>query len=552
MFAVVEAYKAGSFSRSYWSRNIISGLIVGVVALPLAMAFAIASGVKPEQGIYTSIIAGIAVSLFGGSRVQIAGPTGAFIVLLASIVGQYGIAGLQTATFMAGIMLIFLGMAKLGSIIKYIPSPVINGFTTGIAVTIWIGQWPAFFGLTLAPTEHFHQKLLAVFNALPDLNAPTTIVGLISLCLVLLPLKMKMISRLPGPLLALVIMTSWQYLFGNSQIATIGSAFGGIPQQLPSFAVPDLSLTTMLSLIGPAFAIAMLGSIESLLSAVVADGMAGTKHNSNQELVGQGIANVLCPMFGGIAATGAIARTATNIRNGATNPLSGIVHALVLLLIVLCLAPLAQFIPLATLSAILFVVAWNMSEVHHFIKITRFAPRADCIILIITFLLTVFADLVVAVNIGVILAILQFLRRMASSVEVKYNHNHDLQQELHRSEVVTLPQDVAVYSVEGPFFFAAVDTFEQALNRLNQPPRILVIRLKWVPFIDISGIEILEKLAHQVIAAGGSLYITGANPRVEQKLRKAKIITLIGEGNLYHSFEQLVDIISDRDNEIGQ
>ncbi len=416
MFAIYESYKAGQLQPKQWVNNITAGLIVGVVALPLAMAFAIASGVKPEQGIYTAIIAGIIVSLFGGSRVQIAGPTGAFIVILAGIVAEHGVAGLQIATIMAGFILVVLGLARLGSIIRYIPDPVIVGFTSGIGVIIWVGQWRDFFGLPEIKGEHFHQKLVAIFHAFPQFHLTTTLLALLSLALVIFGPKIPKLSKIPGPLLALVVVTSLQYVVGFEGVRTIGSAFGGIPQGLPEFALPDLSLSQMIQLIGPAFAIAMLGAIESLLSAVVADGMAGTKHNSNQELVGQGIANIVAPLFGGIAATGAIARTATNIRNGGNSPIAGVMHALTLVIILLVLAPLAVNIPLATLSAILFVVAWNMCEAPHFVQLAKRAPRADVAILLLTFGLPVFADLGVAVNFGVIIAMLPFVKRMASSV----------------------------------------------------------------------------------------------------------------------------------------
>ncbi|NAX37356.1 sodium-independent anion transporter, partial [Vibrio sp. V27_P1S3P104] len=445
MFAVYESYKAGLLKPNQWIKNITAGIIVGVVALPLAMAFAIASGVKPEQGIYTAIIAGIIVSLFGGSRVQIAGPTGAFIVILAGIVAEFGVAGLQIATMMAGVILLILGIAKLGSIIRYIPSPVIVGFTSGIGVIIWIGQWQEFFGLPAITGDHFHQKLIAIFYAFPRLDLTTTLLGLFSLALVIFGPKLPKLAKVPGPLLALLVVTSLQYTVGFDGVRTIGSAFGGIPQGLPELAIPQVSFSQILQLIGPAFAIAMLGAIESLLSAVVADGMAGTKHNSNQELVGQGLANIVAPLFGGIAATGAIARTATNIRNGGNSPISGIIHALTLVIILLALAPLAVNIPLATLSAILFVVAWNMSEAPHFIKLIKRAPKADVAILLITFGLTVFADLVVAVNIGVIIATLHFVKRMAASVEVKASTPRELNYELQQHGMTELPREIAVY-----------------------------------------------------------------------------------------------------------
>ncbi|EEW08200.1 SulP family inorganic anion transporter [Vibrio mimicus] len=537
MFAIYESYKAGQLQPKHWVNNITAGLIVGVVALPLAMAFAIASGVKPEQGIYTAIIAGIIVSLFGGSRVQIAGPTGAFIVILAGIVAEHGIAGLQIATIMAGFILVILGLARLGSIIRYIPDPVIVGFTSGIGVIIWVGQWRDFFGLPEIKGEHFHQKLIAIFHAFPQFHLTTTLLALLSLALVIFGPKIPKLSKIPGPLLALLVVTTLQYVIGFEGVRTIGSAFGGIPQGLPEFALPDLSLSQMIQLIGPAFAIAMLGAIESLLSAVVADGMAGTKHNSNQELVGQGIANIVAPLFGGIAATGAIARTATNIRNGGTSPIAGVMHALTLVIILLVLAPLAVNIPLATLSAILFVVAWNMSEAPHFIQLAKRAPRADVAILLLTFGLTVFADLVVAVNIGVIIAMLHFVKRMASSVEVKANGSQDLSYELAQQGKTALPRELAVYALEGPFFFAAAETFERVMSSIQETPQILILRLKWVPFMDITGIQTLEEIIQSFHKRGIKVLISGANSRVSQKLLKAGIVGLVGEQNVYPAFE---------------
>ncbi|MBY7666924.1 SulP family inorganic anion transporter [Vibrio anguillarum] len=548
MFAVYESYKAGLLRPKQWLNNISAGLIVGVVALPLAMAFAIASGVKPEQGIYTAIIAGVIVSLFGGSRVQIAGPTGAFIVILAGIVSQYGLSGLQIATMMAGVILLVLGVAKLGSIIRYIPDPVIVGFTSGIGVIIWVGQWQEFFGLPKIEGEHFHQKLVSIFHAFPQMDWATTGLALFSLALVIFGPKIPKLSKVPGPLLALVTVTVLQYFVGFEGIRTIGSAFGGIPQGLPEFSLPEVSFSQIILLIGPAFAIAMLGAIESLLSAVVADGMAGTKHNSNQELVGQGIANIVAPLFGGIAATGAIARTATNIRNGGTSPLSGVVHSLTLVIILIALAPLAVNIPLAVLSAILFVVAWNMSEVPHFIKLVKRAPKADVVILLLTFGLTVFADLVVAVNIGVIIATLHFVKRMASSVEVKASTHHELSAELLRHGQTQLPRELAVYALEGPFFFAAAETFERVMSSIQEQPEILIIRLKWVPFMDITGLQSIEEMIENFHKKNVQVLISGANTRVAMKLKKAGIVDLVGEDNFFSQFDDALSVSLQRLN----
>ena len=350
--------------------------------------------------------------------------------------------------------------------------------------------------------------------------------------------KRPALKRIPSPLIALILATILQTIFHFDGVATIGSAFGGIPQGLPLFHIPEISISRIIELIGPAFTIAMLGAIESLLSAVVADGMSGTRHDSNRELIGQGLANIAAPLFGGFAATGAIARTATNIRNGGNSPLAGIVHSLTLILIILFLAPLAVNVPLATLAAILFVVAWNMSEAKHFIKLIQRAPRADVVILLVTFMLTIFVDLVVAVNIGVILAILHFLLRMADSVVVEQQTEEQLAQELIQNEIPTLPANVLVYSVEGPFFFGAVEHFELALANTHTDPRVIIIRLRWVPFIDITGLQALEEAIQDMQKREIRVILTGANSRVEAKLRKAGIITLIGPQNIFKEFVQ--------------
>ncbi len=552
MLALIEAQRAGLLSRQHWLPNIVSGVIVGIVALPLAMAFAIASGAKPEQGLYTAIIAGFLVSALGGSRLQIAGPTGAFIVILAGITAKYGIAGLQVATLMAGVILLLLGLARMGTIIRFIPDPVILGFTAGIGVIIWVGQWQDFFGLPAVAGEHFHEKLWHLLHALPHFDGTTTALAALSLGLVIFSPKLPGMKRVPGPLVALVVATTLQAVFHFASVRTIGSAFGGIPSGLPTLQLPEISIKGVIELIGPAFTIAMLGAIESLLSAVVADGMAGTRHDSNQELIGQGIANIAAPLFGGFAATGAIARTATNIRNGGTSPLAGIVHALTLVLIVLFLAPLAVHVPLAALAAILFVVAWNMSEVRHFAKMIQRAPRADVVILLVTFGLTVFADLVVAVNIGVILATLHFLRRMATSVEVRQATQQELHQEFAHLGPAQLPPGVLVYAVEGPFFFGAVENFERALASTHTDPRVLIIRLRWVPFIDITGLQTLEEVILDLHKRGVKVMLLGANPKVHGKLEKAGILQLIGRENSFTVFGDALAACReriDRDND---
>ncbi|HYJ13505.1 MAG TPA: SulP family inorganic anion transporter [Thermomicrobiales bacterium] len=524
MIAVREAYQAGLLRRGQWLPNIVAGSIVGIVALPLAMAFAIATGARPEQGIYTAIIAALVVSLFGGSRLQIAGPTGAFVVILASIVNTHGIEGLQLATMMAGVILVLMGIFRLGVILRFIPAPVIVGFTAGIGVVIWVGQWASFFGLPALEGEHVHEKIASFFHQLDAIDPATTILALTGLIIVIYAPRLTYLHRIPSPLIAMVIITLIQVIVGFDSVATIGSTFGGIPLGLPAFAPPTISLDAILDLLGPAFTIALLGAIESLLSAVVADGMAGTRHDSNQELKGQGLANVAVACFGGIAATGAIARTATNIRNGATSPLAGVTHSLVLLAIILVLAPLASSIPLAVLAAILFVVAWNMSEVRHVIRMIRRAPVADVAILLITFVLTIAADLVIAVNVGVLLATVHFLHRMASSVEVRRSDHEVAPQDL--------PADVAVYSIEGPFFFAAVESFEHALAQTHTDPKAIIIRLGSVPFVDITGIETLREVREDFEQRGVRVVFTEANQQVVERLLRGGVIVQ-GDGSNY-------------------
>ncbi|MDP3977837.1 MAG: SulP family inorganic anion transporter [Pseudomonas sp.] len=551
MIALREAWNAGLLGRKHWLNNLVSGVIVGIVALPLAMAFAIASGVKPEQGIYTAIVGGVLVSLFGGSRLQIAGPTGAFIVILASITAEHGVGGLQIATMMAGAMLLLLGITRLGAVIKFIPAPVIVGFTAGIGVIIWVGQWKDFFGLPKVGGEHFHEKVWHLLQALPGLHPATTLLAILSLGLVLFSPKLPGFRRVPGPLVAMLVVTLIQALFQFDGVATIGSAFGGIPRGLPEFGLPEVSLARVIELIGPAFAIAMLGAIESLLSAVVADGMTGTKHDSNQELIGQGIANLATPLFGGFAATGAIARTATNIRNGGTSPLAGIMHAVTLLLIILFLAPLASDIPLCALAAILFVVAYNMSELRHFKRMVLRAPRADVAILLITFGLTVFSDLVVAVNIGVILAMLHFMRRMAASVEVQQVVEQELEAELRVGGHSHLPPGVLVYTIEGPLFFAAAENFERALAQTHTDPQMLVIRLNRVPFMDITGLQTLEEVIQQLHKRKIVVKLCEANRKVLAKLDKAGILQEIGQEHYHTDFNAALGAYKEREQAPG-
>jgi SulP family sulfate permease len=534
MIAILDAYKNGLLNRNNWIKNLVAGVIVGVVALPLAMAFAIASGAKPEQGLYTSIVAGIAVGLFGGSRIQIAGPTGAFIVILANITAHYGISGLQLASLMAGFILIGMGALKLGDVIKFIPDPVIVGFTSGIGVIIFLGAWKDFFGLSLSLPLNapFYKKLFALFHALPHLDITTTLLALLSFTLVLL--TPKLFKRIPGPLVALVVASLLQPLFHFTSVATLGSTFGGIPQHLPSFHLPSMHFSTMMDLFGSAFTIALLGAIESLLSATAADGMAGTRHHSNQELIGQGIANILSPLFGGFAATGAIARTATNVRNGGNCAISPITHSIFLLLVLVLLAPLAIHVPLCCLAAILFVVSYNMSDVPHFIYMLKHAPSYDIIVMVITFLLTIFTNLVLAVNIGIVLALLFFVSRMYQTSNVLLHSHDELKKQLPNLE--SLPKDLFVYSIQGPLFFGVAEKVEHTLLTTNELPKTIIFRLNEVPFMDITGLETLREIVQRFHKNGVKLYICEANLRVSKKLLRLGLTSWLEDTSLTDSF----------------
>jgi sulfate permease, SulP family len=544
VIALLEAHRAGLFRREHLPPNIIAGVVVGVVAMPLAMAFAIASGATPAQGLYTAIVAGLATALLGGTRVQISGPTGAFIAVLAGVTAQYGIAGLQAATFMAGVILLLMGLTRLGSVIKFIPGPVIAGFTAGIAVIIWIGQWKDFFGLRpVATGTHFHEKLAALLAAFPALDITTTALAAGTLLLLVAGTRWLQripgLARIPAPLVAMLAATAVQAGFAFPGVATIGTAFGGIPRALPAFSWPALDFTQALQLVGPAFAIALLGAIESLLTAVVADGMTGTRHDSNQELIGQGAANMLAPLFGGFAATGAIARTATSIRNGATSPLAGVVHALFLVAVILLLAPWAAHVPLAALAAILFFVAWNMADAPHVMRLLRTAPLADRFLMVSTFVLTVFVDLVVAVNVGVVLAALLFMRRMAETVRVERQAFDD-----GSGEEVVLPPQVLVYRIEGPFFFGAAEKLERTLERVQLNVQVVVIRLGRVPFMDATGLTTLAEIVQRFQRRQVRVLLCGLHEDLRGALDAAGITTLVGPGDVCRDMREVAQRVA--------
>lgn len=526
---LLESYRAGLFKRKHWLPNLIAGVTVGIIALPLAMAFAIASGVKPEQGIYTAIVAGFLVSMFGGSRVQIAGPTGAFIVILSGITAKYGVEGLQLATLMAGGMLMLMGFARFGAVIKFIPKPVILGFTAGIAVAIWVGQWHFFFGLPTPSGAHFHAKFWHVLQSLPQLNLNTTLLGLGSLLILLSVNKVSYLKRVPAPLVALLFATALQAHFNFIGVATIGSAFGGIHPGLPGLHIPAFTLDRALELLGPAFTIAMLGSIESLLSAVVADGMAGTRHHSNRELIGQGLANIFTPLFNGFAATGAIARTAANVRNGGNSPVAGVIHAVTLALILVFLAPLAANVPLTALAAILFIVAWNMSEAKHAIQLIRRAPKVDSLILVVTFFATIFIDLVVAVNIGVLLAVLHFMFKIAASVSVKL-----------RTQAPENDIGIQIYAINGPIFFGAVEAIKDGLMHPPHLTQVVILSFEWVPLMDMSGLQAIEDSIIALQKMNIKVFLCGVTPKIMKKLDKAGVIKLLGENGVVSNAEHVM------------
>ncbi|HEX9093658.1 MAG TPA: SulP family inorganic anion transporter [Coriobacteriia bacterium] len=523
MPAFLEAWRAGLLRRDNIIGNIVAGAVVGVVAIPLAMAFAVASGAKPEQGLYTALVAGILVTLFGGTRVQIAGPTGAFAVLLFGVVAKHGFAGLQIVTLMAGVMLVAFGLARLGSVIRFIPESVILGFTAGIAVVIWVGQWANFFGLPEVAAETFLERLIALAGALPRLQPATTLLGVASVLVIVLWPRIPVLREVPGPLVALVAGTAYVAFAHPAGIATIGSAFGGIPAGLPPLTLPHASLATVTSLIQPAFAIALLGAIESLLSATVADGMAGTRPDANQELLGQGIANLGAALFGGFAATGAIARTATNLRHGGNSPVAGIAHAGVIVLVLVALAPLAAFVPLATLAAILFVVAFNMSDMGRVVRVIRRAPRSDVAVMLVTLGLTVFADLVIAVEVGVILAMLNFFRRMTAAVKVRALEDDELAEHLPEAAAPALPPGVLVYTIDGPFFFGAVEQFESALLHTGTDPKAVILSLARVPFIDLTGMVALRDAVERLEKRGVRVALCCASEDVSDRLEKAAL-----------------------------
>jgi SulP family sulfate permease len=525
-----------NYTAAQFYKDAVAGVIVGIVALPLAIAFAIASGVSPEKGIFTAIIAGLIISALGGSRVQIGGPTGAFIVIVYGIVQQFGVSGLVIATFIAGILLIIMGLAKLGNTIKYIPYPLIIGFTTGIAVIIFSSEVKDFLGLKMGSVPaDFISKWLEYGRHLSSVNLYALFIGIFTLLVVLL--WPRITHKIPGSLIAIVIST-WFVWFFHLPVETIGSRFGTIPSSLPRPVIPGVSLATIQQLIRPAFTIALLGSIESLLSAVVADGMIGGNHRSNTELIAQGFANICSSIFGGIPATGAIARTATNVKNGGRTPIAGIIHAVTLLLIMLFVGRWAALIPMATLAGILIVVAWNMSELENFIAVFK-GSKSDAAVLLTTFGLTVLVDLTVAIEIGMILAAFLFMRKMMQSSSVQqafFSADQLSDQELNPK---VIPMGVDVFEINGPLFFGAAYKFKDAMKVLEKPARVLIIRMGNVPVIDATGIRVLRDVHQEIKKKGTKLILSEVNSeQVMGELKKARLLFQIGKGNIRSSFEK--------------
>lgn len=538
LFTTLKNYTSKQFLA-----DLSAGTIVGIVALPLAIAFGIASGVTPEKGLITAIIAGFIISFLGGSRVQIGGPTGAFIVIVYGIVQQYGVNGLIIATIMAGVILVIMGLARFGSVIKFIPHPVVVGFTSGIALLIFSTQIKDFFGLAIdeVPSEFFDKWIEYSFN-FSTINYYAF--GTAALALFIIIIFPKITHKIPGSIVALLVTTAIVQIF-HFPVETIGSKFGELPSALPSPVFPQIDFAVIKNLIGPATTIAILAAIESLLSAVVADGMIGGRHRSNMELVAQGVANIITPLFGGIPATGAIARTATNIKNGGRTPVAGIVHAFVLLIITLFFGQYAKLIPMATLAAILIIVAYNMSEWRSFVEIFK-SPKSDIIVLLTTFGLTVVFDLTIAIQVGMVLAVFLFMRSMAmvTNVGIITRELKDDDEEAVDSNAITnkkVPDEVEVFEINGPFFFGAVSKFRDAMRFIESPPKVLIIRMRNVPAIDGTGIHALEEVYHESVKKGTQLVLSGVHTQPLMALDQSGFLNVIGEQNVLGNIDDSLD-----------
>jgi sulfate permease, SulP family len=525
-----------TYRRQQFSKDLIAGLIVGIVALPLAIAFAIASGVSPEKGLFTAIIAGFIISAFGGSRVQIGGPTGAFIVIVYGIVQQYGVNGLIIATFIAGIMLMLMGFARFGSVIKFIPHPLIVGFTTGIAVIIFSSQMKDFFGLSMGvvPAD-FIEKWHIYFQHFASINWYAVAIGLGTVLIILFSPKLTRV--VPGSLIAILLATFAVQVF-HLPVETIGSRFGSIPSSLPLPSIPHLDWNTIKNSIQPAFTIAILGGIESLLSAVVSDGMIGGNHKSNMELVAQGGANIASALFGGIPATGAIARTATNVKNGGRTPVAGMVHALTLLIIMLVVGKWATLIPMSCLAGVLVIVAYNMSEYETFFDIAK-GSRSDAAVLITTFLLTVLFDLTLAIEVGMVLAVFLFMRRMIKISNVSSLLQENVKDGTDENAIgkYHIPKGIEVYELSGPLFFGAAYKFKDAIKVIENKPKVLIVRMRNVPVIDATGIHTIKDVLHMCRHDKIQLIIGGIQPPVLEEFRKARLLFQIGKRYVTPDFD---------------
>ena len=539
-----------TYNRQTLTADIMAGIIVGIVALPLAIAFGIASGVTPEKGIITAIISGFIISLLGGSKVQIGGPTGAFIVIIYGIIQKYGIEGLMIATVMAGVFLLLFGLLKLGTIIKYIPYPIVVGFTSGIAVTIFTTQIKDLFGLTIesVPSD-FIEKWGCYISHFSTADLWCSIVGILSV--VIIALTPKVSKKIPGSLVAIIVMTVAALIlknyFGVTTIETIGDRFS-VSSAIPDAHMPAMTWDTIKSLVAPALTIAVLGAIESLLSATVADGVIGAHHHSNTELVAQGLANIASPIFGGIPATGAIARTMTNINNGGKTPVSGIVHAIVLLLIFLFFMPLAKYIPMACLAGVLVIVSYGMSGWRSFLALMK-NPKSDVTVLLITFFLTIIFDLTVAIEVGLIIACLLFMKRVSEITDVKavtdeINEESDMIKD--NAEHLTIPEGVEVYEINGPYFFGAGNKFEEVMAAFGDRPKVRIIRMRKVPFVDSTGIHNLTNLCEMSHNEGIEVVLSGVCEKVHKQLEKARFYDILGNKNICSH----INLALERANEI--
>ena len=543
-----------SYNKKNFMSDLMAGIIVGIVALPLAIAFGIASGVTPEKGIITAIVAGFLVSLLGGSKVQIGGPTGAFIVIIYGIIQKYGIEGLTIATIMAGVFLILFGLLKLGTIIKYIPYPIVVGFTSGIAVTIFTTQIKDLFGLTIdtVPSD-FVEKWICYIQHFSTADLWCSLVGVVSV--IIIAITPKFSKKIPGSLVAIIVMTIAALLLkqyaGITSIETIGDRFN-VSNAIPDVQVPVMTWETIKSLVAPAMTIAVLGAIESLLSATVADGVIGDHHNSNTELVAQGVANLASPLFGGIPATGAIARTMTNINNGGRTPIAGIIHAVVLLLIFLFFMPLAKYIPMSCLAGVLVIVSYGMCGWRSFAALMK-NPKSDVTVLLITFFLTIIFDLTVAIEVGLIIACLLFMKRMSETTDVKVimdeiNEESDISK--GNIEHLTIPEGVEVYEINGPYFFGAGNKFEEIMASFGDRPKVRIIRMRKVPFVDSTGIHNLTNLCEMSKNEGITIVLSGVSEKVHAQLQKARFYDILGEENICShinlALERAKEIVSEK------